>query len=118
MMKYERLTKKKIGDRDILLVFDENGNVIVDRRLFDKFIEKHNRLAELEDKIEQGTLQEVKTCKNISKMHPVDEFTCSECGFSLADFVEQRVDEEENDTTYHEYEIKYCPNCGAKVVEE
>lgn len=74
------------------------------------------RLAELEDKIEQGTLKEEKTCTNITEIHPVDEFTCSGCGFSLVDFAEQRVDEEYN-TTYHEYEIKYCPNCGAKVLQ-
>lgn len=62
--------------------------------------------------------RKVKTCKNVSEMHPVDGFTCSECGISLVDYVEERVDEEEYDTTYYEYEIKYCPNCGAKVVEE
>ena len=77
-----------------------------------------NRLAELEDKIEQGTLIEQKTCKNINEMHPVDGFTCSECGITIVDYVEEVFDEEEYDTTYHEYEIKYCPNCGAKVVEE
>lgn len=57
-----------------------------------------------------------KTCKNISEMHPVDGFTCSECGTTIVDYVEERVDEEYN-TTYHEYVFKYCPNCGAKVVE-
>ena len=60
---------------------------------------------------------EEKTCKNIAEMHPVDGFTCSECGITIVDYVEERFDEEEYDTTYHEYEIKYCPNCGAKVVE-
>ena len=78
----------------------------------------YNKLSAIEDKIEQGTLKEEKTCKNVSEMHPVDGFTCSECGISLVDYVEKRVDEEECDVTYHEYEIKYCPNCGAKVVEE
>lgn len=58
-----------------------------------------------------------KTCKNISEMHPVDGFTCSECSITIVDYVEERVDEEEYDTTYHEYVFKYCPNCGAKVVE-
>lgn len=58
-----------------------------------------------------------KTCKNISEMHPVDGFTCSECGITIIDYVEERVDEEEYDVTHHEYVFKYCPNCGAKVVE-
>lgn len=83
-----------------------------------EFTRRSQRLRELQGKIEQGTLKEEKTCKNISEMHPVDGFACSECGISLVDYVEERVDEEEYDTTYHEYEIKYCPNCGAKVVEE
>lgn len=76
-----------------------------------------DRLAELEDKIEQGTLKEEKTCKNISEMHPVDGFTCSECGISIEDYCEKEVDEENGDITYREYMLRYCPNCGAKVVE-
>jgi hypothetical protein len=83
----------------------------------EKHTKAYDRLAELEDKIEQGTLKEEKTCKNVSEMHPVDGFTCSECGISLVDYVRQITDED-YETTYHEYEIKYCPNCGAKVVEE
>ena len=75
------------------------------------------RLAELEDKIEQGTLKEEKTCKNIAEMHPVDGFTCSECGISIEDYCENEVDEENGDITYREYMLRYCPNCGAKVVE-
>lgn len=74
-----------------------------------------NRLAELEDKIEQVTLKEEKTCDNVSEMNPVDGFTCSECGITIIDFREERVDEDYN-ASWYEYEIKYCPNCGAKVV--
>ena len=58
-----------------------------------------------------------KTCKNVSEMHPVDGFTCSECGISLEDYSEKEVDEESGDITYREYMLRYCPNCGAKVVE-
>ena len=57
-----------------------------------------------------------KTCKNVMDIHPTDGFTCSECGISLVDFVEERVDDEYH-ATYYEYEFKYCPNCGAKVVD-
>lgn len=60
----------------------------------------------------------MKTCKNLSEYNPVDEFICSECGFAMVDFCRMEIDEEEGDKTYHEFEIKYCPNCGAKVVEE
>lgn len=60
----------------------------------------------------------MKTCKNISEQNPVDEFICSECGFMLEDFSEKRVDEDDGDVTYHEFEMKYCPNCGARVVKD
>ena len=60
----------------------------------------------------------MKTCKNESNNNPVDEFICSECGFMTEDFSEKRIDEDDGDVTYHEFEFRYCPNCGAKVVEE
>ena len=72
-------------------------------------------LKEYKDKIEQGTLKEEKTCENVSEMNPVDGFTCSECGITIIDFREEKVDEDYN-ASWYEYEIKYCPNCGAKVV--
>lgn len=59
-----------------------------------------------------------KTCKNITKQHPVDEFICSECGLILEEYHEKRIDSDDGEETFHEFEIKYCPNCGAKVVEE
>ena len=68
--------------------------------------------------VEIERLTEEKTCTNESEMHPVDGFTCSKCGITIVDYVEEMVDEEEYDTTYYEYAFKYCPNCGAKVVEE
>lgn len=58
---------------------------------------------------------EVKHGRNITEMHPVDEFVCSECGFIMQDFTEVHIDEDTRDTTYHECYIKYCPNCGAKM---
>lgn len=57
-------------------------------------------------------------CKNLTEYNPVDEFICSECGFRTEYFSETRVDRDDGDITYHLFEIKYCPNCGAKVVEE
>ena len=108
-MKYERLTfryesdgMKQVGYTEKLIpCFNKQAMIL-------------NRLAELEDKIEQGTLKEERTCKNVSEMHPTDGFTCSECGITLVDYVRE-ITNEYYETTYHEYEIKYCPNCGAKV---
>lgn len=57
------------------------------------------------------------TCKNITGNNPVDEFICSECGFACGGFHRINVDED-GDEYFVEFEIKYCPTCGAKVVEE
>lgn len=59
----------------------------------------------------------MKTCKNLTEDNPVDEFICSECGFMIDEFSEKRVDEDDGGVTYHEFEIKYCPSCGAKVID-
>ena len=62
-------------------------------------------------------------CKNIYDGAFVDGFICSECNFYLGDFAEVEVEEWETqqgehciDYTYKECYIKYCPNCGRKVV--
>lgn len=66
----------------------------------------------------------MKTCKNLTKGNPVDEFVCSKCGFMTEGFSRIEIDTDLEDgeyyenKTYHEFEIKYCPNCGKKVKEE
>lgn len=116
-MKYERLTQWTENGASLILDNPQNAEE-ARAQLMEKFKFACNKLADLEDKIEQGTLIEQKTCKNISEIHPVDGFTCSECGISLEDYSEKEVDEESGDITYREYMLRYCPNCGAKVVEE
>lgn len=48
------------------------------------------------------------TCRNLA-VKPADEFLCSECG-------------EHVDIAYvnncNDYHAKYCPNCGAEVVDD
>lgn len=44
-----------------------------------------------------------------------DQFICSECGIELQDWARIERDEDTGEVTHHEYEFKYCPNCGAKV---
>ena len=34
----------------------------------------------------------MKTCKNLTKENPVDEFICSECGFMTNDFSRLEID--------------------------
>ena len=49
--------------------------------------------------------------RNITEMNPVDEFVCSECGFIMRDT--SGYDEEED--VYYEFELRFCPKCGAKM---
>ena len=44
-----------------------------------------------------------------------DQFICSNCGIELQDWV--RVEREDGEVTHYEYEFKYCPNCGRKIIE-
>lgn len=52
--------------------------------------------------------------KNITKMHPADEFICSKCGVCFRDVSEYDSAED----VCKEFYFKYCPNCGAKMEKE
>lgn len=56
--------------------------------------------------------------KNTSCENPADEFICSECGFILDNYFSVEIDEHDGDKSYHEYIIKFCPECGAKMDKE
>ena len=56
-----------------------------------------------------------KKCHNENRDYDsCDQFVCSNCGIELQDWhaVERS---EDGDITFHEYEFKYCPNCGAEM---
>ena len=57
----------------------------------------------------------VKTARNLTNGHPVDEFICSECGAMFADVSLVKVDEDDGDINYYEFEFKYCPKCGSEI---
>ena len=61
-MSYKRLTKEKSTSENTKIVYNENGFAIFDKELVEKLLEEHNRLWELEDKIENGTIIEL-PCK-------------------------------------------------------
>lgn len=117
-MKYERLTNRG----EPFYGFEKCKTCEYGKDGCDKWCDQITgcfcRLQELEDKIESGELCEQKTCKNVSKKHPVDEFICSECGFHYENVSETREDEDGEYFYKVEFETKYCPNCGAKVEDE
>ena len=51
----------------------------------------------------------VKHGRNETQMNPVDEFICSEWGFTVQDFEGYNNEEE----VYYGFNPHYCPNCGA-----
>ena len=58
-----------------------------------------------------------KTCFNENEDYDdVDQFVCSKCGIHLQGWY--RVDEDDfDDGIVHEYTLRFCPNCGAKVAD-
>ena len=56
-------------------------------------------------------VQEVRHGKNITKIKPVDEFECSECGF-ICEICENIY--YDDCICHREYNPEFCPNCGAK----
>ena len=58
----------------------------------------------------------VKRGRNIGEDYAEqDQFVCSECGIELQDWVRVEQDEDDGEETFHEYVLRYCPNCGAKM---
>ena len=78
---------------------------------------EHRHFLCLASKQPAADVVEVKHGENITKMNPVDEFICSECGLIMRDLTEVRIDEDNEDECYFEFEFKYCPNCGVKIKE-
>lgn len=60
-----------------------------------------------------------KKCHNLNKDYDdCDQFVCSNCGIELQDWHAVERSEDDGDITYHEYEFRFCPNCGARIVKE
>lgn len=60
-----------------------------------------------------------KKCHNENKDYDdCDQFVCSNCGIELQDWHQVERDEDYGNVSYHEYEFRFCPNCGAKIEGE
>jgi len=47
-----------------------------------------------------------------------DQFVCENCGIELQNWNRVERDEDNGDVTYHEYDLRFCPNCGARIDDE
>lgn len=66
--------------------------------------------------IELGWLEE-ETCTNESEYDSTEEFRCSNCGFTLVEYKEYAVGEDDGEEYYFNFKPKYCPNCGSKIID-
>jgi len=63
-------------------------------------------------------MSEEKICTNIGTDYAdTDQFICSRCGIHLQSWMRVENDERDGYETYHEYRLRYCPNCGARIKE-
>ena len=104
------------------------------KKRYDRLFKKHKDASYLSEEVErledagrelqfhhdvvemlEALGNEKNECDNTTKMHPVDEFICSECGAIFRDCSLTVIDEETEDERCLEFEFSYCPRCGKKV---
>ena len=72
-------------------------------------------IGEFEEIVGREVTPTTKKCHNIGTDYAeCDQFVCSRCGIELQDWCRVERDED-GEITYHEYEFRFCPNCGAKL---
>lgn len=61
----------------------------------------------------------VRHAKNIGTDYDeTDQFVCSECGIKIQGWYRVEHDEDDGEETYHEYRLRYCPQCGARLEDD
>lgn len=91
----------------------------------DNLINREAALAAVADAIADGrnvyrALAEVPVVeerhgKNEGEYAAVDQFVCSECGLELQGWYRVERDMDDGEEIHHEYVMRYCPNCKAKI---
>ncbi len=76
---------------------------------------KKRAISALKD-VPAADVLEVRHGENIGEDYDaVDQFVCSKCGIELQGWYRVERDMDDGEETHHEYVMRYCPNCGAKV---
>ena len=82
-------------------------------------MEDYGEVEKIIKALKQEPCANAKKCHNVNSDYAeCDQFVCSNCGIELQDWHRVERDGDDGDITYHEYEFKYCPNCGAKINED
>ena len=103
---------------EIIEVIKEESEKVIAKKQHKKAEKLNNKTANTDkEKVENDN-----TCTHIGDIAQCDQFICSECGIHLEDWrmlVEVGYDDGYTDEMVnYEYEFKFCPNCGRKIVEE
>ena len=78
---------------------------------------EHGQLAEwLKDYKEMKLCDTEAVTRNLSAVS--DRFFCEKCRIYLENWMKCLYYEDTEDTKYQEYEFKFCPECGRRVMEE
>lgn len=83
-----------------------------------KFCEENRKELEAMKQPVERLHKLLNTCTDISEYNEVDGFKCSNCGLEITDFSRVERDEDDGSESYHEYILKYCPNCGRFINRE
>lgn len=84
--------------------------------ILDRMVHKGAMTKEERDKI----LRNIKTdtCENAGEDYAeCDQFVCSKCGIELQDWHRVERDMDDGEVSYHEYTLRFCPNCGRRIME-
>jgi hypothetical protein len=79
----------------------------------------HNAISWAARQIDYApTVKSIPRTSNCNKRYaPCDEFLCRRCGLHLEDWRRFIFDPETGEPELYEYEFKYCPECGAAIME-
>ena len=77
-----------------------------------EFVDKSDNI----EQVNHLTYGAADVTRNLAKVS--DTFICGKCGIHIKDCIKVVYNEDTEDTTYQEYEFKFCPECGRRVMEE
>lgn len=107
------MTYKEAADRirnhNNIHRFSERGAVLITQAL--------DIAVEVLETIPEADVQPVTHTQNMSTVAFCDRFICKNCDIHLENWVKVVIDPDDGDELHYEYEFKFCPECGARIVE-
>lgn len=92
------------------------SDALIDRRFATGY--DYAILTDIISDLPAADVQPVTHTENMSTVAFCDRFICKNCDLHLEDWVKVVIDPDDGDELHYEYEFKFCPECGAKIVEE